>query len=49
MAALLDANTHQAAITKSTLAVGTHSIKATFAGNANVKNSTSAIVDQFVN
>jgi hypothetical protein len=48
-AALLDPNTHQAAITKSTLAVGTHSIKATFAGNANVKPSTSAIVNQVVN
>jgi hypothetical protein len=47
--ALLDPNTHQAAITKSALAVGTHAIKATFSGNANATSSTSPIVDQVVN
>ncbi len=46
--AALHANTHQAAITRSTLAVGTHSIKATYNGNANFNTSTSTIVSQVV-
>jgi hypothetical protein len=44
----LNTVTNQAAITKSTLTVGTHSITAIYAGDANFQPSTSAIVKQVV-
>ena len=40
--------THKAAITKSTLTVGTHSITAVYGGNTNFNTSTSAVVKQVV-
>lgn len=46
--AAVNATTHKAAITKSTLAVGTHSITAVYGGNTNFNTSTSAIVKQVV-
>ncbi len=46
--AALNATTHKAAITKSTLAVGTHSITAIYGGNANFSASTSVAVRQVV-
>ena len=38
-----------ASFTTSSLAVGTHSIKAVYAGDANFKTSTSAVLKQVVN
>lgn len=46
--ASLHADTHQATITRSSLAVGTHSIKATYNGNSNFNTSTSTTVNQVV-
>ena len=44
----VNATTHKAAITKSTLTVGTHSITAVYGGNTNFNTSTSAVVKQVV-
>jgi hypothetical protein len=46
--AALNTTTHKAAITKSTLSVGTHSITAAYGGNASFNTSASAVVKQVV-
>jgi len=46
--ASINSSTHKAAINKSTLTVGTHSISAVYAGNANYATSTSAVLKQVV-
>ena len=46
--ASLHTNTHQATITKSSLALGAHSIKAIYNGTANFNSSTSTTVNQLV-
>jgi len=46
--ATLNTTTHKAAITKTTLAVGTHSITAVYGGNTNFNASTSTVVKQVV-
>ena len=48
IARFVDLEGIRAAITKSTLAVGTHSITAVYGGNTNFNTSTSAIVKQVV-
>jgi len=44
----LNTTTHKAVITKTTLAVGTHSITAVYGGNTNFNTSTSTVVKQVV-
>ena len=44
----VNTTTHQAKFTTSALAVGTHKIKAVYAGNGNNLTSTSAVLSQVV-
>jgi hypothetical protein len=44
----VNTTTHQAKFTTSALAVGTHKIKAVYAGNGNNLTSTSAVISQVV-
>jgi hypothetical protein len=44
----IDTSTHQAKLTTTTLSVGTHSISASYPGNANYKASTSSVLSQVV-
>ncbi len=46
--ATINTSTHKAAITKSTLSVGTHSITAVYSGNANYATSTSLVLKQVI-